>query len=138
MEVKLAVLADYANVTKEGKLNLLGLFNVLNVPNLPWTHPQMQLVLVFESGPAEWDTVKKVEVKLFDEDAHEKFAMGADLRVPRGQSGKKVSINSIIFLNNLSFDVAGDYSFCVLVGGETKMEIPLAVNVVPRRDEGPG
>lgn len=45
MEVSLALLADYANVTREGKLNLLGLFDRIDARAVPWVHPQMQLVL---------------------------------------------------------------------------------------------
>lgn len=134
MEVKLALLADYANVTREGKLNLMGIFDVINAPSLPWTHPQMRLVLTFEANPAEWDTQKKVQIKLLDADAREKLTMGADIKVPTGKSGRNVPINSIIVINNLRFDVAGYYAFYILIGEETKKEIPLTVNYVPRPD----
>lgn len=134
MEVKLALLADYANVSKEGKLNVMGIFDTINAPSLPWNHPQMQLVLTFDANPAEWDTQKKVQIKLLDADANEKLTMGADLKVPRGKSGRNVSINSIITINNLRFDVAGDYVFYILIGEETKKEILLTVNFVPGPD----
>lgn len=134
MEVKLALLADYANVSREGKLNVMGIFDTINAPSLPWNHPQMQLVLTFDANPAEWDTQKKVQIKLLDADAHEKLTMGADLKVPRGKSGRNVAINSIITINNLRFDVAGDYVFYILIGEETKKEILLTVNFVSRPD----
>ena len=131
MEVALALLADYANVTKEGKLNLLGLFSMINAPSLPWTHPQMQLVLSLEATPAEWDSSKKVEIKLLDADGNIKLTIGSDLKVPRGQSGRNVIVNSIIVINNLRFDTEGDYAFHILVGGDEKKRIPLRVNFVP-------
>ncbi len=134
MEVALALLADYANVTKEGKLNLLGLFSMINAPSLPWTHPQMQLVLSLEATPAEWDSSKKVEIKLLDADGNTKLAIGSDLKVPRGQPGRNVLINSIIAINNLRFDTEGDYAFHILIGGDDKKAIPLRVNFVPRPD----
>ena len=52
MLVKLAVLADYANVTSDGKLNILGIFDRMNVLNLPAVHPQMNLVLRLEAHRA--------------------------------------------------------------------------------------
>ena len=134
MEVSLALLADYANVTKEGKLNLLGLFSMINAPSLPWTHPQMQLVLSLEATPAEWDSSKKVEIKLLDADGNTKFTISSELKVPRGQSGRNVVINSIIAINNLRFDTEGDYAFHVLIGEDDKARIPLRVNFVPRPD----
>ena len=132
MEVALALLADYANVTREGKLNLLGLFEQINAPRLPWTHPHMQLVLSFEATPAEWDSSKKIEIKLLDADGNSKLNLSSDLKIPRGQSGRNVSINSIIAINNLKFDVAGDYAFHVLIGEDDKKTLPLRVNLTPR------
>lgn len=134
MEVKLALLADYANVTKEGKLNLLGLFEQINAPSLPWVHPHMQLVLLLEATPAEWDSSKKVEIKLLDADGNSKLSLSSNLKIPRGQSGRNVSINSLIGINNLKFDVAGDYAFHVLIGEDDKRTIPLRVNLMPKPD----
>jgi len=37
MRVKLAVLADYASITREGKLNILGIFDEINPQQLPAT-----------------------------------------------------------------------------------------------------
>lgn len=131
MEVTLALLADYANVTREGKLNVMGLFTIINAPALPWVHPQMQLVLELEAGPAEWDTQKDVEIKLLDADANQILAVRGSVKVPRGEAGKRVRINSIMTFGNVKFDAEGDYIFAILVGGETKKEIPLRVNYVP-------
>lgn len=132
MEVKLALLADYANVTREGKLNLLGLFEQINAPRLPWTHPQMHLVLSLEATPAEWETTKKIEIKLLDADGNSKLNLNSNLKVPRGQSGRNVSINSILGINNLKFDNTGDYAFHIIIGEDDKKTIPLRVNFSPK------
>ena len=131
MEVTLALLADYANVTREGKLNVMGLFSVINARALPWVHPQMQLVLELEAGPAEWDTQKDIEIKLLDADAKLIFAVCGSAKVSRGEPGKRVRINSSMTFNNVTFNAAGDYVFAVLIGGDTKKEISLTVNYVP-------
>ena len=49
MEVKVALLADGANVSREGKLNLLGIFDTLFARSFPTTHPR-ELVAVVEGG----------------------------------------------------------------------------------------
>ena len=131
MEVILAVLADYANVSREGKLNVMGLFSTINAPTLPWAHPQMQLVLELEAGAAEWDTQKEIEIKLLDADAKQMFAIKGSVKTPRGEPGKRVRINSIMTFGNIKFNAGGDYIFAILVGGETKKEIPLIVNYRP-------
>jgi len=131
MDVTLGLLADYANVTGDGKLNVMGIFTDINAPVLPWSHPQMQLVLEFEAGAGEWDTQKNIEVKLLDQDANQLFAIGGSVKVPKGQPGRRVHINSIMVFNNLQFKAQGDYVFHILIGGETKKEIPLRVNHAP-------
>lgn len=45
MQVPLAVLADYANVTADGKLNIMGIFDIIYAPQVSFVHPQMQLVM---------------------------------------------------------------------------------------------
>lgn len=130
MDVTLALLADYANVTREGKLNVMGVFSVINAPILPWVHPQMQLVLELEAGAAEWDMQKDIEIKLLDADAKQIVAVKATVKVPRGEPGRRARINSMMTFNNVKFDVQGDYVFAVLIGGETKKEISLVVNYV--------
>ncbi len=127
----LALLADYANVTKEGKLNVMGLFSIINAPVLPWVHPQMQLVVELEASAAEWDMQKDIEIKLLDADAKQVIAVQASVKVPRGEPGKRARINSIMTFGNVKFDKEGDYEFAILIGGETKKDIPLTVNYVP-------
>ena len=131
MDVTLALLADYANVTREGKLNVMGLFTIINAATLPWVHPQMQLVLELEAGPAEWDTQKDVEIKLLDADARSILTTGGSIKVPRGKAGRRVYIHSIMTFGNVRFDAEGDYIFAILVGGETKKEVALRVNYAP-------
>lgn len=45
MDVNLALLADYANVSQDGKLNIMGIFQEVNPPVLPFALPQMYLVM---------------------------------------------------------------------------------------------
>ena len=51
MEVSLAVLSDYANVTGDGKLNIMGLFGEINPPVLPFSLPTMFLALALTASP---------------------------------------------------------------------------------------
>ena len=130
MDVTLALLADYANVTREGKLNVMGLFTIINAPALPWIHPQMQLILELEASPAEWDSQKDIQIKLLDADGNQVLSVQGNVKVPRGEAGRRVRINSIMTFGNVKFNAEGDYTFAILVGGETKKEISLRVNYV--------
>ena len=50
MHVTFALFADAANLSQEGKLNILGVFDALQVGSLPAVHPRATLVLRFKAG----------------------------------------------------------------------------------------
>ena len=131
MEVTLAVLADYANVSREGKLNVMGLFTHINARALPYVHPQMLLVWEGEAGPAEWGTRKDVEVKLLDEAGNQILSIRGNLEVPGGEPGRPARLNSVMAFHNVKFEAEGDYVFAILIGGETKKKIPFRVSYRP-------
>lgn len=131
MEVSLALLADYANVTAEGKLNILGVFDTIFADRFPAVHPQMQLILRLEANPAEASSRKKLELKLMTADGHTRFAIGAELgfeaKDPSKPVGEMMKVDQIIGLQNVRFEVPGDYQIAILVNEETKKTIPLKV-----------
>ncbi len=131
MHVKLALLADYANVTSDGKLNILGVFDRIHVTTLPAVHPQMHLVLRLEAHPAERDRTHVVEIRLHDPDGGTVFEVRGDI-VPRGAPGQTIATNQILTLNNLQLATPGGYTFVVFVDNDLKMEVPLGVEVGPR------
>ena len=131
MQVKLALLADYANVTAEGKLNILGIFDRINVPEVPIVHPQMHLVLRIEAHPAELNRAHNVEIRLHDPDGQTLFEVKGDM-VPQGSMGNTISTNQILTLNNLQITKTGGYTFLVLVNNDLKSEVPLEVETIPQ------
>jgi Family of unknown function (DUF6941) len=129
MDVNLAVLADYANVSQDGKLNIMGIFQEVNPPFLPFPLPQMYLIVSFVAGPAEFDSVKDVRIALLDNDGSEMLALGGQVQVPRPpMPGRRAFINQVIGLNGVSFEHPGGYEFSILIGGETKGTVALHVN----------
>lgn len=66
MKVRFAVLADYANVTQEGKLNVLGMFEKIHVSKFPVKLPAMQLIIRFEADISERNQQKSVQVRLIN------------------------------------------------------------------------
>lgn len=129
MQVKLAVLADYANVTGDGKLNILGIFDRINLVQIPAVHPQMHLVLRLEAHSAEMERPHAVEIRLHDPEGTTIFEVKGEI-VPRGEPGQAVSTNQILTLNNLQLEKVGQYNFVVLINNDLKTEIPLAVEFV--------
>ncbi len=129
MDVNLAVLADYANVSQDSKLNIMGIFQEVNPPVLAFALPQMYLVVSFVAGPAEFGSVKNIRIVLLDNDGNEMLALEAQAQVPRPpRPGRRAFINQVIGLNGITFQRPGDYAFSILVGGETKETVGLHVN----------
>ena len=133
MEVTLALLADAANVSQEGKLNILGTFANINADKFPTRHPEMQLVLRFEASPAEAGMKKKLEVKILDEDAKQVGGLGGDFIVPPAQGGQRIRIQTALRIIDAVFPHSGDYVFAVLIDGKTEAEVPMSIT-----DKGDG
>lgn len=120
MELTLALLADYANVSQEGKLNVLGVFDTIFAPEFPAFHTELQLVLRFEAGPAERGQIKSIEIKLIDQDGNTLGTLSGKLSLPEESPMLVMGVNQILRFQHLVFERQGDYRFDVLVNGEPK------------------
>ena len=127
VDVSLAVLADAANLSQEGKLNILGVFDIIYVRKIPGIHPSLQLVIRFVAKASERDTTRKSTIKLWDEDGNESLTLTADIAIPNRPGVEDITIVSNIGLSNVKFDHAGNYTFKILINDEEKREIPFKV-----------
>jgi hypothetical protein len=127
MELTLALLADGANLSREGKLNLFGIFDTIFARTFPTTHPQMQLVLRFEAGPEEAGQTHTVEVQFAADDGRVLFSLPGALTVQPRAFGDRVRMDQIIGLSNVQLERPGRYRFQVLVDGTPLAVVPLLV-----------
>ena len=136
MQVKLAVVADHANVSSEGKLNILGIFDRIVVSDLPAVHPQMHLIVRLEAHPAERDRPHPVEVRLHDPDGQTVFELKGEV-VPEGLAGETITANQIVGINNMVLAKTGEYVFVIFVDHDLKAETPLVVDFLDVGATGP-
>jgi hypothetical protein len=127
MQVKLALVADYANVTAEGKLNILGIFDRIHVAELPAVHPQMHFILRLLAHPAERDRQHAVEIKLHDPDGQTVFQVQGEIHPGSTTAPGAATTNQILTLNNLQLTKTGGYTFIVFVDNDLKSEVSLDV-----------
>jgi len=127
MKTTLAVLADAANISREGKVNILGIFQVIYGKAFPLTHPQMSLVLRLEAGITEVGRKKHIEVILVDEDGKKLFKLDGQLVVGEVKPGEVYASNQIFTLQNLKFEKPGSYKFDIFIDNQPIQEIPLKV-----------
>ncbi len=127
MQLRIAALADYTNITDNGKLNILGIFSQIHAANVPAVHPQMQFVVQFAFEPIETGD-KTIRIVLQDEDGNELLAMQGNLTIPKPNTPDPVVVNQILVLQNVTFPHFGNYEFVIEVDGETiPTQIPLDV-----------
>lgn len=126
MDVTLAALADSANISQEGKLNILGEFNQIYASSLPVQHSAMSLVLRLEAGPVEYGQEKHIEIRLVDADGNSVLDVGtATVSVPNAGPGKRARLVTVLNIQNTLLEGYGDYAFVVLVNGDEKATVPL-------------
>ena len=133
MNVTMAVLADGANLSQEGKLNILGIFDALNAESFPTVHPEMKLVVQFEAGIAEVGKVHQVEIQLMDSDGRKPFVVNGQVVVGDVKPGTVFKTNSILNIRGVTFEKPGDFVFNILVNGEVKKQVPLKVMEVHKK-----
>lgn len=137
MQVTLALLADAANLSQEGKLNVLGAFSNIGATAMPARHPEMNLVLEIEASPSELGVSKNFDVKLLDADGVVIGGLSGKFTIPRpARPGRGVYTGTILRLNDVVFPKAGDYVFDILIEGDSKKQVPLSVTLVEKDGEG--
>lgn len=134
MQLRIAALADYTNITESGKLNILGIFSQIHATSVPAVHPQMQFVVQFAFEPIETGN-KTIRIVLQDDDGVEVLAMEGQLSLPPPNTADPVVVNQILVLQNVVFPHFGSYEFVIEVDGET-IPAHVPVDVLPAPSVG--
>lgn len=130
MDVDLAVIADAANVSQEGKLNILGVFDTIWAREFPCRHAVMVFVLRVRADFTD-KGAHQLEIRLMDADGAQLFKAEGPLNVPGGPPGRPIKPHVIMGLGGISFPRAGDYSFEVMIDGRHLKSVPLWVMEAP-------
>ena len=126
MELDTVMLADYASASAEGKLNVVGVFNIIRAKTFPARHPLMYVVTTVSASMAELGNTSKIGIKLMDEDAKSTLLdFSRDVTVAQRPSGQRYTLNGILKVADLVFTQAGTYQLSVLIDGHEKGSIPI-------------
>lgn len=130
MYVSFALFADAANLSQEGKLNILGVFDAVHVGTFPTMHPRATLVVRLKGSPSDAG----------------KHSMGLRWLNPRGEelwsSNAEISIGAppgavgeldmpVVVAVDLPLDAAGDYSMKIDLDGVQNADVVLHVRGGP-------
>ena len=110
--IETLALADYAFLSKEeNKLNIIGIFDISEIAQVPPRWPKMSLGAVFKGKPASTHTVN---IKI---SSPEKEILNQNFPVRLGENGRS---NFVTTLNNFPLESFGEYKILIL---ENKIEL---------------
>ena len=126
MHVSFALFADAANLSQEGKLNILGVFDALQVATLPALHPRATLVVHLKGSPSDAGS-HRVSLTWQSPGGTTLWSSEGELGVATPPSGVLEMDFPLLAQLDLPLDVAGRYVMRIGLDGETRGEVPLQV-----------
>lgn len=133
MRAVLVALADAANVSVEGKLNLLGEFDVINSSKLPVAWPKMIFVAKLKTSEADVGAEHSIQLRVLDEDMQlVAMAMEGELVIPENPNpGIESGLPVLVPITMAKFERVGTYTFQLVVDGHVACEAQLHIRLRP-------
>ena len=133
MHVSFALFCDAANISREGKLNILGVFDAIQVGQLPAVHPRANLVVRLKGGPADIGahtlTMRWVNPRgdeLWTSSGHLDVA-SPPVGTPGAGPGREMDLPLIAALD-LPVDLSGEYTLQISLDDDPKTAVKLQVH----------
>ena len=129
MHVSFALFADAANISQEGKLNILGVFDALQVGSLPTLHPRATLVVHLKGSPTDAGP-HRVQLHWMSPSGTELWSSDGELGVAQPPVGVVEMDFPLIAQLDLPLDTAGRYVMRIGLDGDTHAEVAVQVRPV--------
>ncbi|MEP7380244.1 MAG: hypothetical protein ABI910_01090 [Gemmatimonadota bacterium] len=130
MHVSFALFADAANLSQEGKLNILGVFDAVQVGQLPAIHPRAHLVVRLKGGAADIGA-HTVSLRWVNPNGVELWSSDGELDVDGVPTTSTEMDFPLIAAIDLPLDEAGAYTMRIALDQEPRGEVPLLVRAAP-------
>jgi hypothetical protein len=129
----MSVLCDDVRQERSGKFILIGLFDVIGMPQFPAIFQRVCIVNRWCSGQGTFTE----KTRIIGPDNGMVVAEGQEIRVLLNDS--ESTVTNVEFFMNLKFDKEGVYWIEILIDGDLKLRYPLRVNrvAVPPMAGGP-
>jgi uncharacterized protein DUF6941 len=127
MHISFAVFADAANLSQEGKLNILGVFDAVQVAGLPTVHPRTHFVVRLKANGDDTGQ-HKLTFRWLSPFEEELWSSSGEMSVaPSPNPVLEVDL-PIIAVVDLPLNVTGQYTMQVTLDGELTATARLLVN----------
>jgi len=124
MKLLYALLCDNAFLSIDKKVNIIGVFENINAPKFPVSHPKF--VIVGSVAPSKKDF--KMSISIIEKETNS--AVLGDIQereVNLPKIGEGHNFNFIVEVINANFSKPGEYLVKITIDGEVIGEIPLKV-----------
>jgi hypothetical protein len=115
MHVSFALFADAANISQEGKLNILGVFDAVHVGQIPALHPRATFVVRIKATAADAGT-HSLALRWVNPRGAELWSSDAQLDVGHAPPGTTELDMPVILQLDLPLDMIGDYRMIIKIG----------------------
>jgi hypothetical protein len=129
MHIAFALFADAANLSQEGKLNILGVFDAVQVGALPSMHPRATIVVRLKGSPSDAGT-HLLQMRWVNPRGDELWSSTGQVEVGAPPMGVSEMDLPLIASLDLPLDVAGMYTLRIALDDTVSAELPLMVRPV--------
>jgi hypothetical protein len=126
MHVSFALFADAANLSQEGKLNILGVFDAVHVAQFPAVHSRATIVVRLK-GDATDVGQHDFTLRWFNPSGSELWTTTAELMINAPPGHATEMDLPLVMALDLPLDVPGDYVMGIDLDGSTHAETRLHV-----------
>lgn len=127
MKLRYAMIAEYANFTGDGKLNLMGVTDRIFAYNFPAVHRDLVLVNSLETENDDEGTTQELHVQLIDPDGRTVAELTGNLEI----AGGKQVFHQIHVFQDVKFESAGSYQVNLFINRDAVEAIPLELVQIP-------
>ena len=135
MQLAFAVLADFAEITSEGKIAMLGGdFDTIKSPAFPSIHPRLSLVVKLNVEPAEYDKEHQLLVEVLDPQGTSILPAITSVFTPRvgpGGPDRPLKYSFVLNFHLFMLSTSGKYLFRLFVDSKEIGAIPLYAEQTP-------
>jgi hypothetical protein len=126
MHLSFALFADGANLSQEGKLNILGVFDAMQVATFPSVHPRAHLVVRLKGTRADIGQ-HRVAFSWKNSEGNELWTSNGQLDIGAPPPAVTEIDLPLIAPIDLPLDIPGTYTMAILIDGERQGELRVHV-----------
>ncbi len=128
MELRIGVVADIVNMTTDGKINIIGMFDGVFAASAPAVHPSLYIYAQLHARVAD-GTEHTAQIAVVNADGQEIVPRSPELPLSFGVEGpgRPLIGQLVVHMPHLRFPEFGDYEVQVFVDGRFVGDISISL-----------